>query len=120
MIRLSVPLRQALSRLTLPMMLVLSFALVLIGRADQGFTDRTRGLLDDVLAPAYGVVAGPIRAAEHGTGMVGHLFELNAENQQLLTENENLLQWQAVAMALEAQNNALKSALNYVPPEAPQ
>lgn len=120
MIRLSVPLRQALSRLTLPVMLMLSFGLVLIGRADQGVSDHLRAGLDDLLAPAYGLVAGPIEAAEHGTGMIGHLFELNAENQQLLTENANLLQWQAVAMALEAQNNALKSALNYVPPDAPQ
>ncbi len=120
MIRLSVPFRQALSRLTLPVMLAFSFGLVLIGRADQNFADHMRAGLDDLLAPAYQLVAGPIEAAEHGGGVVGHLFDLDAENAQLRAENANLLQWQGVAMALQAQNEALKASLNYVPPPAPR
>ena len=120
MIRLSVPFRQALSRLTLPVMLMVSLGMILIGRADQSFAGHLRGGLDDLLAPAYGLVAGPIAAAEHGTGMVGHLFDLASENQQLRTENDELLQWQAVAMALEAQNDALKQTLHYVPSPKPE
>ncbi|NNM57379.1 rod shape-determining protein MreC [Acidocella sp.] len=119
MIRLSVPFRQAVSRLTFPVMLMLSFGIVLIGRADQGMSGALRTGLDDVLAPVYGVFAGPIEAAESGTGAIGHLFSLSAENAQLRAENAKLLQWQAVAMALEAQNNALKATLNYTPPAAP-
>jgi rod shape-determining protein MreC len=119
-IRLSVPFRQAMSRLTLPVMLMFSLGLVLIGRADQNFAGHLRAGLDDFLAPAYLLVSGPIQAAEHGTGAIGHLFDLDSENAELRTENANLLQWQAVAMALEAQNDALKASLNYVPPAAPQ
>jgi rod shape-determining protein MreC len=100
-------------------MLMFSLGLVLIGRADQGFSDHLRASLDDFLAPAYQLVSGPIEAAEHGTGGIGHLFAMDAENAQLRAENANLLQWQAVAMALEAQNDALKASLNYVPPSAP-
>jgi rod shape-determining protein MreC len=118
-IRLSVPFRQALSRLTFPVMLMVSLGFILIGRADQGFADRLRAGLDDVLAPAYMLVSGPIQAAEHGTGAIGHLFTLSAENAELRAENARLLQWQEVAMALEAQNNALKASLNYVPPATP-
>ena len=62
---------------------------------------------------------GPIEAVEHGSGMIGHLFDLNAENARLRAENARLLQWQGVAMALEAQNAALKASLNYVPSPAP-
>ncbi len=119
MIRLSVPLRQALSRLTLPVMLMFSLGMVLIGRADQGLADRLRSGLDDLLAPAYAMVAGPVSALEHGTGAVGQLYDLAGENAQLRQENAQLLQWQAVAMALEAQNDALKSALHYVPSPMP-
>jgi len=108
-----------MSRLTLPVMLMFSLGLVLIGRADQNFTLHLRAGLDDFLAPAYQLVSGPIQAAEHSTGAIGQFFELDAENAQLRAENANLEQWQAVAMALEAQNDALKSALNYVPSPEP-
>ncbi len=120
MIRLSVPFRQALSRLTLPVMLMLSLGTVLIGRADQGLADHLRDGLNDLLAPAYALVAPPVQALEHGGGVIGHLFDLQGENDALEAENARLLQWQAVAMALEAQNDALKTALNYVPPAAPE
>jgi rod shape-determining protein MreC len=118
-IRLSVPFRQALSRLSLPMMLMVSLCLVLIGRADQSFSGHLRASVDDVLAPAYHFVGAPILAAEHSGGMIGHMFDLQQENDQLQAENATLLQWQAVAMALAAQNNALKASLNYVPAPAP-
>ncbi len=119
MIRLSVPFRQALSRLTLPVMLMLSLGIVLFGRADQNLGDRLRAGLDDLLAPAYQVVAGPIEALESGTGAIGNLFNLAGQNAQLRAENAKLLQWQAVAMALQAQNDAMKASLNYIPRPAP-
>jgi rod shape-determining protein MreC len=118
-IRLSVPFRQALSRLTLPVMLMFSLGLVLIGRADQNFSSHLQIGLDDLLAPAYQLVDGPIEAVENGSGMVGHLFDLDADNERLRAENERLMQWQGVAMALEAQNAALKASLNYVPSPTP-
>ncbi|MDE1895853.1 MAG: rod shape-determining protein MreC [Rhodospirillales bacterium] len=120
MIRLSVPFRQALSRLTLPVMLVFSLGCVLIGRADQNFADHLSAALDDILAPAYMLVSGPIQAAEHGTGEIGHLFSLSAENEQLREQNTELLQWQEVAMALAAQNDALKATLHFMPSPTPE
>jgi rod shape-determining protein MreC len=100
-------------------MLMLSLGTVLIGRADEGLSARLRDALNDLLAPAYALVSGPVQALEHGGGVIGHLFDLEGENEQLQAENATLLQWQSVAMALEAQNDALKTALNYVPPAAP-
>ncbi len=119
MIRLSVPFRQALSRLTLPVMLMLSLGIVLFGRADQNLGDHLRAGLDDLLAPAYQLVAGPIEALQSGTGAIGNLFNLAGQNAQLRAENAKLLQWQAVAMALQAQNDAMKASLNYIPRPAP-
>ncbi|MBU6396801.1 MAG: rod shape-determining protein MreC [Rhodospirillales bacterium] len=120
MIRLSVPLRQALSRLTLPVMLVFSLGCILIGRADQNLSDHLSTALDDILAPAYMLVSGPIQAAEHGTGEIGHLFSLSEENAQLRAQNAELLQWQEVAMALAAQNDALKASLHFMPTPTPE
>ncbi len=120
MIRLSVPFRQALSRLTLPVMLMVSLGLVLVGRADQNLAGHLRAGLDDILAPAYAVVATPINTLEHGTGAIAQLFYLQAENTELRDENAKLLQWQAVALALEAQNDALKATLHYTPIATPK
>jgi rod shape-determining protein MreC len=101
-------------------MLMLSLGIVLFGRADQNLGDHLRSGLDDLLAPAYAVVAGPIEALENGTGAVGNLFNLAGQNAQLRAENARLLQWQAVAMALQAQNDALRASLNYIPRPAPE
>jgi rod shape-determining protein MreC len=100
-------------------MLMLSLGTVLIGRADQNLADHLRAGLDDLLAPAYAMIAPPVAALEHGTGAIGQLFDLEGENARLEAENAKLLQWQTVAMALEAQNDALKTALRYVPAPAP-
>lgn len=115
MVRLSIPLRQALSRMTLPVMLVISFGCLIIGRADQRVSNQVHVWLEDLLAPAYMFVSGPIRAAENGTGAIGNLFELSEENAQLREQNKELLQWQEVALALQAQNDHLSALLHYVP-----
>ncbi len=52
MLRLSVPFRQALSRLSFPATLAASLGAVLIGRADPNFSDHMRAGIDDLLAPA--------------------------------------------------------------------
>lgn len=106
--------------MTLPVMVVVSLGCLLIGRADQRLANSMRIWLDDILAPAYMLVSGPIQAVEHGTGAIGHLFELNQENTQLREQNKELLQWQEVALALQAQNDHLKAALNYVPMPTPK
>lgn len=109
-----------MSRLSPALMLLASLGCILIGRADQRFDEHLRAGLNDILAPAYMVFAAPIEAAEHGTGAIGHLFSLSAENAQLREQNAELLQWQEVAMALQAQNDALKATLHYVPPATPE
>jgi rod shape-determining protein MreC len=101
-------------------MLLVSLGCILIGRADQTFDDHLRAGLNDILAPAYMVFSAPIEAAEHGTGVIGHLFSLSEENAQLREQNAELLQWQEVAMALQAQNDALKASLHYQPSPMPE
>jgi len=99
---------------------MLSLGIVLFGRADQDLGDHLRSGLDDVLAPIYAAVAAPVEALENGTGAIGNLFSLASQNAQLRAENAKLLQWQAVAMALEAQDDALKASLQYIPRPTPE
>jgi len=112
-LRLSIPVRQALSRLTLPVLAALSFGLILIGKADVVVEQYLRARLSDVVAPVFGAVAGSIEAMRSDLGDVAGLWSLRTENQQLREENQRLLRWQAVAMALDAENTQLKATLHW-------
>lgn len=119
MLRLSISARHALARLTLPAMLLASLGLVLAGRADRQLGSGLRAGVDDALAPLYEAAGRPIHAIEQDKGAIGGWFRLHAENERLRAENETLRRWRAVALALAAQNAALKSELHFVPAPRP-
>jgi rod shape-determining protein MreC len=117
-IRLSIPARQVLAKLTLPVLIAASFALLLVGKADTVLADRVRTALGDALAPIYVVLSEPlgqIRAAVTG---FADLWDMRAENAQLREENTRLRQWQATALTLDAENRRLKAELHWVPDPA--
>ncbi len=115
MIRLSIPARQALSKLTLPVLVVASFGLMLLGKADTLLAERARMALNDGLAPIYAVLAGPLGAINAAVNEVDALWGMRAENARLREENEYLRRWQAIALALDAENARLKASLNWIP-----
>ncbi len=119
MIRLSIPVRQALSRLTLPVLIAVAFGLMLIGKADAVLSQRVRMALADALAPIFSIVSEPIATVHTAIADAGGLFSVREENVRLREENDRLRQWQAVAMALDAENTALKGNLHWIPDPAP-
>ncbi len=60
MMRLSVPARQALGRLTLPVLVVAAFAMMLLGKADMLLAERARIGLADALAPVHAMLSQPL------------------------------------------------------------
>jgi rod shape-determining protein MreC len=114
-IRLSIQARQALARLTLPLLIVTSLALILLGRATPLVPERARISLSDALAPIYAVVDVPLREVRAAVRGVHETFALRAENERLRLENERLRHWYDVAMALDAENATLKDNLHWVP-----
>jgi rod shape-determining protein MreC len=118
-IRLSIPLRQALSRLTLPLMVAAAFGTMLLGKADTVIAERARTALADVLAPIYGVMAEPLRAVQDTFEEAQSLLHLRADNARLREENERLRRWHAAALALEAENTMLRRQTNFVPDGTP-
>ncbi len=115
MIRLSIQARQALAKLTFPVLFVLSFGFVLLGKVDAMLAERARISLADLLAPAYAVMAVPAANIHAGIDRVAGLWNTDAELQRLRNENERLRQWQSVALALESENQRLKASLSWVP-----
>ncbi len=115
MMRLSIPLRQALAKLTLPVLFAASFGVVLLGKLDFMVTERARISLADALAPVYATLAGPLAVARTGVEQISGLVSLDTENARLRAENARLLHWQAVALTLAARNRVLEATLHWVP-----
>jgi rod shape-determining protein MreC len=115
LIRLSIPVRQALAKLTLPVLIAASFGLMLLGKADAVLAERARMALADALAPIYGVLAQPLANVRTALDNTENMFTLYRDNAQLRRENERLRRWQSVALALDAENATLKANLHWIP-----
>lgn len=120
MIRLSIPLRQALARLSLPVLIAAAFGAMLLGKADALLIERARMAIADALSPIWGAVQAPVTAVRQGVQEVEALWSMRAENARLIEENDRLRRWQATALALEAENAMLRRQLSWVPDPAPQ
>lgn len=118
MIRLSIQARQALAKLTLPVLIVVSFGVMLLGKADALLAERVRMALADGLAPIYAVLAEPMDRVRSAIGDATVLWDMRDENLRLREENEKLRRWQSIALALDAENQRLKASLNWIPDPA--
>jgi rod shape-determining protein MreC len=118
-IRLSIPLRQALARLSLPLMIAAAFGVMLLGKADALLAERLRSHLSDALSPIYAALAEPTAAVRSAVEEVRFLATLREQNATLREENERLRRWHATALALESENEMLRRQLNFLPEAAP-
>jgi rod shape-determining protein MreC len=107
-IRLSIPLRQALARLSLPVLIAAAFGIMLLGKADAVLIERARMALADALSPIWSAVQEPVSAVRGAVQEAEALWNLRSENARLTEENERLRRWQATALALEAENALLR------------
>ncbi len=119
MIRLSIQARQALAKLTLPVLIAASFGLMLLGKADALLAERARMALADALAPIYAALAPPLASLRDSVAGATDLWDVRAENLRLRDENELLRRWQSIALALDAENQRLKANLGWIPDPAP-
>ena len=115
MIRLSIQARQAHARLTLPVLILASFALMLLGKADALLAEKLRSSLADGLAPIYRAMADPLDRARDTWGELSDIWTLRDENTRLRGENEQLRRWQSIALALDTENQRLKASLRWIP-----
>ncbi len=119
MIRLSIQARQALAKLTLPVLIAASFGLMLLGKADTLLAEHARMALADALVPIYAALAQPMGAVRNGLLNATELWDSSGENARLRAENEQLRRWQSIALALDAENQRLKADLHWIPDNPP-
>ena len=116
--RPSAQLRATLQRTTPPLLILLSAAIIVLGKADQTMFDSLRTTLTDDAAPALDVLSRPLNAAATLVDRVRGVVTMYQDNARLAHENERLLQWQQVALKLSADNRDLRGLLKVVPETA--
>jgi rod shape-determining protein MreC len=118
MIRPSAQVRATIQRTTPPILILLSVAIIVLGKADQSAFESLRIGLTDKVAPALDAVSRPFAAAASVVDRVRGVFTMYQENQRLEVENERLLQWQQIALKLSSDNQQLRGLLKAVPEKA--
>jgi rod shape-determining protein MreC len=96
-------------------LLIAAGAVLLVGKADPQFFERTRIAVTDAFAPVLDAVSRPIATGTALYDDARALFQLRAENTALRATNARLLRWQAAARALAAENTQLRDLLRFVP-----
>ncbi|HUI34485.1 MAG TPA: rod shape-determining protein MreC [Stellaceae bacterium] len=107
--------RATIQRTTLPILVLLSAAIVMLGKADQLIFDSVRTAVTDTVAPVLEAFSRPIAAVGSAIDSVQMFVNTYHANARLEAENARLLQWQQTALNLSADNQKLRTLLKAVP-----
>ncbi len=108
-------LRHLAQRFAFIALVLASFMLMLLGKADTLLLERVRQVVQDSAAPVLDVMSRPAAAIAHLVDSVREIARIRADNVRLKEENERLMHWQTVARRLDEENRALHGQLNFVP-----
>jgi rod shape-determining protein MreC len=117
-IRLSPAKRAAIQRIAFPILILVSAAIILIGKADQAVFESLRVAATDAAVPLLDMASRPLAAAEGAFDHARALISLYQDNMRLREENRRLLDWQRAALALASENSRLRDLLKFVPDTA--
>jgi len=115
--RIALPFRGGAQRFALGFLVLVSFALMFMGKADVTVMERARTAVTDVVAPILEALAEPVSAVNRGVAHIGQLAALHEENQRLRQEVARLRGWHGAALRLEAENNSFREMLAYRGPD---
>lgn len=112
------PLKSLMWRAFALIFLTTSIGLVILSRTGSPAGATVRGMFQDMLTPVLSVLSSPSKAMGNMGGWWHDIMSAREENRALKEERAQLLHWQSVARELEAENKALRSLLNFNPPNA--
>ena len=118
MIGLSPPRRAAVQRVALPLLVLVSATMVILGKADQVLFESLRVAVTDTASPALDVLSRPLGALGHLMDRARDFVAVYQNNARLAEENEKLLRWQQAAFRLASENARLRELLKLTPEPA--
>ena len=104
-------------RIAHTLLVVFSFSLMFLGKADFSALRSARMGLSDFAAPLVDLLSAPVRGAETMVQGIRTVASLRAENVRLQAENGILKRWRRRAEILESENRQLRSVAGAVSPD---
>ena len=104
-------------RIAHTLLVVFSFSLMFLGKADFSALRHARMGASDFIAPFVDLVSAPVRGVETMAQGIRTVASLRAENVRLQAENSMLKRWRRRAEILESENRQLRSVAGAVSPE---
>jgi rod shape-determining protein MreC len=117
---LAVPIRVWAQRFAFLGFVALSFALMLLSKAESTAIERMRLTIVDAVSPVLFVLSQPVQAVGQAADSVEDFFIVYDENRRLREENARLVQWVQEASRLGVENATLRAQLEYVPDKRSQ
>src|ERR1700746_1358579 len=108
MMRISPARRAAIERTSLTLLVVISAAMIVVGKADQVAFQSLRNSIMDGAAPALDMLSRPAAALDAAADRLRGFIAVYRDNVRLAEENERLLGWQQVALRLSVENAELR------------
>ncbi len=110
--RIPLSFKVAGQRVTLMILLVLSAAFLIIGKANPPLMEGLRTTVIEGTSPVLEVLSRPVSALNYLVTESRNLLTLHEENRRLKEENAHLQQWQMVARRLEQEASGFRDLLN--------
>lgn len=105
------------ARLAIGLLLLAAVVLLIMARMNHPFTARLRTSMGDMIRPVMQTFTIPVQGFRDLMQNKEALFNAYEENKQLREENDTLRHWQAVAIAMKAENESLRKLAAYRPVE---
>jgi len=94
---------------------VTGVTLLALGRAGSPALAEARMQVLSMLAPVFNVVRAPVESFRQFQSYLAEIGAAHEQNLVLKQENDGLRRWQSVALALQAENKALRELMAYQP-----
>ena len=105
--------RPLIQRGLLVLLACAGFTLLMLEHSQHPSAQRLRHTMLDMLSPVLEVLGRPVSSVHEARGAVTDHFGAVEENRRLKIENDRLRHWQSAALALKAENDALRQLANY-------
>ncbi len=110
--RIALSLRFLTDRVAMGLLVGLSVILLFLARSDLMAIGSAGQRVGDFFVPVLQVINSPVVSVRNVVSEIGEILAIHEENKRLQAENRRLLVWQAEAVRLGVQNEALAELLS--------